>query len=166
MTNDKFDMEKDAILGIARDITWWEPNTRIYCKMVNTGKAPLMIPFRQRPGSIIAIDVHDAEHSNRLFDTGPLTSDRLIPFVSTDGPPPTLGGAFDQPDPADKVKATDANCGQMSKQENEEVMTLLNWFINERIFPTDPKKVTECLDGELVLPLIDGSHPPTAEKQR
>ena len=70
---------------------------------------------------------------------------------------------LDVPDPVD---SKDANCGQLSETQKEELMTTLDWFIHQGLFPTDPKRVPACLDGELTLPLIDESHSPVAGKQR
>lgn len=148
MPTDTFDMEKDAVLGEARGIQWWEPKTPLHCKLVDTDEAPLTIPLRQRIAKIIVVQVHDAERFNGSVQCRSSHTDRPSPLVSADRTPPTLGKVLHQPDPADRVKASDANCCQLGEPQNEELVTLLSWFINHELFPTDPKKLPECLDGE------------------
>lgn len=45
-------------------------------------------------------------------------------------------------------------------------MVMLDWFIRKNMFLTDPEAMSECLDGDFTLPLIDESHPPVAETKR
>lgn len=37
------------------------------------------------------------------------------------------------------VKVTDANRGELSEKQNGKLMTVLNCFIDQGLFPTDPK---------------------------
>ena len=71
------------------------------------------------------------------------------------------------PHPSDsQVKVSDANTGQLGRAEKSELMRLLRDFVEAGLFPIDPKRVPACINGELELPLIDGSSTPYAAKQR
>ena len=52
--------------------------------------------------------------------------------------------------------------GQQKKDRED----LLEAFITEDLFPTDPKRVSACVGDELSLPLIDEKCTPVSEKQR
>ena len=68
--------------------------------------------------------------------------------------------------PHKQVLVEEANCGQLGAKQKERLDHLLHHFITGGLFPTDPKLVLACVDGEPSPFLIDGSCAPDAEKQR
>lgn len=54
----------------------------------------------------------------------------------------------------------------MLGKHQTEVLTLVYESIIEGLFPTGPKRVPACLDGELSLILVDEFHAPVAEEPR
>ena len=115
---EKLDMEKGAVLEVARGVQWWERNTPIYVKVVNRGKTPASIPCGKPIARMIAVNTHDAERFSRLLNNSPLTSDRPSPQPSAEIQPRT-GPSSEEPEPVDAVRASDANCGQLSAQQKE-----------------------------------------------
>ena len=61
---------------------------------------------------------------------------------------------------------SEANFGQISAGQKHVFVKMLQTFADEGLFPTDPKRVPACVDGELTLPLIDEACRPIAAKQR
>ncbi|CAM9542910.1 unnamed protein product [Sphacelaria rigidula] len=60
----------------------------------------------------------------------------------------------------------DANLGQLSAPKKQELLTLLNEFRRQGIFPADPKNVRPCDQGKIHIPLRDERCKPVATKQR
>ena len=38
-----YDTNSGAIVGMAREVQWWEPGTPLHCKVVNTGRATAVV---------------------------------------------------------------------------------------------------------------------------
>lgn len=80
-------------------------------------------------------------------------------------PSPDTGWIPEQPELGNRMKASDTYSGQLSKDQKAELIATLDCLIGRGLFPTDPKRVPACMDGELTLPLIDESQPPIGKKR-
>lgn len=89
---------------------------------------------------MIAVNTNDAKRFNSFSNTEPLTSDRLgmLPWPST--PSPDTRRIPNQPHLAERVRASDADCGKLSEDQKAEPMATLAWFIKKGLFPTALKR--------------------------
>ena len=106
---------------------------------------------------MIAVNTRDPERFKSLFDSSPSTVDQGTPSAQVPHVETSIG---------ERVSARKENCGQLSVQQKHQLETLLEHFISGGLFPTDPKRVPACIDGELTLPLANETSTPAADKQR
>ena len=164
LPTEDYDLDKDALVGIARGVQWWIPGTPVSCRVVNRSKVPGAVPTNRVVARLVAMNTRDTARFNSLLHQGPSTTDppsspqashtRQPSAEETDEGPPTA------------VRVEDANYGQLSLQQKQELEQLLQHFIDRGLFPNDPKRVPACVGGELQLPLIDENCTPVAERQR
>ena len=65
------------------------------------------------------------------------------------------------------VDEADANCGQMTQPEKDQLVGVLARFRDAGLFPLNPKRVPPCNGDKLRIPLIDEAGKPfTAKQQR
>ena len=136
---------------------WWEPGTPIYCKLVNRGNTEAKVQRGHPVARMIAVNTRDPERFKSLFDSRPSTVDQGAPSAQVPHVETSIG---------ERVSAQKANCGQLSVQQKHQLENLLEHFISGGLFPTDPKRVPACVDGELTLPLANETSTPAADKQR
>lgn len=141
-----------------------EPNDPCFSTLVNRSKKPSVGSQGHTIARIVAIITHDSERFNNPFKMGPPTSDRpglchLQSSLSYVGLESYLS------DPENATGTSDGNCGKLDGQQKEGPMVMLDWFIRKNPLSTVPKRVPECLDGELTLPASDESHAPVVKKQ-
>ena len=135
----------------------------VQCKIVNRGNSFAKIGRGPPVAYMIAENTRDTQRFNSLFDSGPSTIDPSAPSLEQLRPPkPTTP----EHQTHEQVRVEDAICGQLGVKERAHLDSLLHHFITGGLFPTDPKRVPACVNGELSLPLIDESCTPVAEKQR
>lgn len=159
----KFDLDDEATLGVARAVMWWTPGTPVYCKLVNRGNLDSAIVGRPVVARMIALNVRDESRFRSLFDESPSVLDPPVPCPDAPSPEPVFvsGAAVDR-----KVDVRNANLGQLGALQKHQLVNVLSAFIEEGLFPIDPKRVPACIDGELELPLINEFCTPYAAKQR
>ena len=135
----------------------------LHCKIVNSGKLFAKLVKGHPVAHMIAVNTRDTERFYNLVDSSPSTVDPRAPSPEQLRltKPATL-----EHQPHEQVRVEDANCGQLSVKQRARLDSLLHHFISGGLFPTNPKRVPACVDGELSLPLLDESCTPVAEKQR
>ena len=159
---EKYDLDKGALVGLARGVQWWRPGTPVTCKLVNRGNLPGRVPIGSPIARLIAMNTRDAARFDSLFHHGPSTTDPPHADTPPHAPMAREGGSGE----STPVRVEDANYGQLGVQQKWELEELLQHFIDRGLFPTDPKRVPACVGGELALPLIDEGCTPVAERQR
>ena len=163
LPTEKYDMERGALVGVARGIQWWDPGMPVRCKIVNRGNKFAKLVRGHPVAHMIAVNTRDTYRFYSLVDSSSSTLDPSA--LSPEQLRPTKPAVLEH-QPHEQVCAEDANCGQLSVKQRAHLDSLLHHFISGGLFPTDPKRVPACVDGELSLPLIDESCTPVAEKQR
>ena len=159
---DKYDMETGAEVGVARGVQWWEPGTPVYCKIVNRSNTRGKVLRGHPIARMIAVNVRDSARFQSLFDANPSTVEPSVPPLK----PQTVDENGTDNTPVECVKTENANLGQLSVDQKQQLGDVLQEYIDAGLFPSDPKHVPACLNGELTLPLIDESCRPVAAKQR
>lgn len=160
-----FDLGTSVTVGIARAVMWWTPGMPVYCKLVNTSKVDAVLSGSPVVARLVALNVRDNTRFGSLFDTSPSTIDPPLPRADTlASEPSTDSDSEDTPPP--KVDVKDANMGQLGALQKHQLVEVLSAFIEDGLFPIDPKRVPACIDGELELPLINEFCTPFAAKQR
>ena len=161
----RFDLESGATVGVARAVMWWTPGTPVYCKVVNTSKVDSVISGRPTVARMIALNVRDPARFDSLFDASPSAVDPPACITDTaPASPPSEPSVPPVPPPT--VDVREANLGNLGALEKDQLIDVLSLFIEEGLFPIDPKRVPTCVDGELELPLINEFCTPFAAKQR
>ena len=163
LPTEKYDMERGALVGVARGIQRWDPGMPVHCKIVNRGNSFAKLVRGHPVTHMIVINTRDTERFYSLLGSSPSTLDPRAP--SPEQLRPTKPATLEH-QPHEQVRVEDANCGQLSVKQRAHLDSLLHHFISGGLFPTDPKRVPACVDGELSLPLIDECCTPVAEKQR
>ncbi|CAB1110204.1 unnamed protein product [Ectocarpus sp. CCAP 1310/34] len=164
LPTERFDLEKGATVGIARAVMWWTPGTPVYCKLVNRDAQVVEVTNGSICARMIALNVRDRGRFDSLFDDTPSTVDPPLPD-------PVVVPTRDTSDETSAaspptVRAADANMGQLGALQKQELVEVLATFVEEGLFPIDPKRVAACGGSELELPLIDEFCTPHAAKQR
>ena len=113
---------------------------------------------------LIAVNTRDSHRFYSLFHHGPSTTDLPSQHSAGDQQSITEESKGEVLERSPKVRARDTNCGQLGGQQKKDLEDLLDAFIAEDLFPTDPKRVSACVGGELSLPLIDERCTPVSEK--
>ena len=81
LPTENYDLEKGAVLGVARGIQWWEPGTPLLCKVVNRSPNECLIRAHQHIAQVVAVNVDDEERFRSLFLTpDPEHQDEDAPF--------------------------------------------------------------------------------------
>ena len=52
---------------MTRGVQWWEPGTPLYCKMVNTDRAAVVVRSGHPIAKVIALNVRDDDRFRALF---------------------------------------------------------------------------------------------------
>ena len=133
----------------------------VRCKIVNRGNSFANIVRVPPVAHMIVVNTRDTECFYNLVDSSPSTLDPKVP--SPEQLRPTKPAVLEH-QPHEQVRVEDANCDQLSVKQRAHLDSLLHHFILGGLFPTDPKRVPACVDGEL--PLMDESCTAVAEKQR
>lgn len=159
---ERFDLDTGAPVGVARGVSWWTPGTPVYCKLVNRTKDQGCVVGSAVIARIIAVNVRDRSRFESRFDDSPSTVDPPLP------PPPPISVPSPSPgsEPEPKVQVQNANMGNLGSLQKDQLVDVLSLFIEEGLFPIDPKRVPACINGELELPLINEFCTPFAAKQR
>ena len=164
LPTDDYDLDKDALVGVARGVQWWVPGTPVSCRVVNKSKSPGAVPTNRVVARLVAMNTRDTARFNSLLHQGPSTTDLPGPRQASHVEQPSAEEADGGPPTA--VRVEDANYGQLGLHQKRELEQLLQHFIDQGLFPNDPKRVPACVGGELQLPLIDENCTPVAERQR
>ena len=162
LPTERFDLERDAVVGVARAVMWWTPGSPVYCKLVNRGKGTVSIEGSRVIARMVALNVRDQPGFESLFDTSPAASDP--PLLPRETAPPRDASA--PTDPSTRVRVEDVNMGTLGSLKKQQLVEVLAAFIEDGLFPIDPKRVPACMNGELELPLINEFCTPFAAKQR
>ena len=64
---EKYDTDSGAVVGMARGVQWWEPGTPLYCKVVSTGRAAVVVRGGHPMAKVIALYVRDEDRFRTLF---------------------------------------------------------------------------------------------------
>ena len=112
---------------------------------------------------MISLNVRDPARFGSLFDDSPASVDPPLPMRALDT---SCASNTGRTEPVTKVQASDANLGTLGSLQKQQLSRLLETFVEDGLFPIDPKRVPACIDGELELPLINESCTPFAAKQR
>ena len=109
---EKYDTGSGAVVGMARRVQWWEPGTPLYCKVVNTGRAPAVVRSGHPIAKVIALNVRDEDRFRSSFVHLPNPPANPLP-ESTDYPPPVLESSSNE-SPARGVELSDTNVGKLN----------------------------------------------------
>lgn len=113
---------------------------------------------------VVAPNIRDKTRFESLFDTWPSTTHPPIPrSPAATKPTPVPGDPSSTPSVVD---VRDADRGQLGALQKHQLVMVLSVFIEDGVFPIDPKRVPACIDGKLELPLIIEFCTPFAAKQR
>ena len=110
---------------------------------------------------MIALKARNAHRFQSLFDGSPSARDPCIPEPPKP-PPPTATTAESPPE----VQVKDADPTQRGPNEKWQLVDALREYITAGLFPSDPKRVPTCIQGELTLPLKKEARISVAEKER
>ena len=158
----KYDTDSGAVVGMASGVQWWEPGTPLYCKVVNTGRAAVVVRSGHPIAKVIALNVRDEDRSHALF-VHPLPPD---PHPKRSDVPSSLPDSNDDKTPARGVVLADANIDQLSVTQKNQLMSALKPQNVAGLFPEDTKRVRACTVRVLRIPLIDEDCAPIAAKQQ
>ena len=137
----------------------------VYCKLVNRTNQPEVVAATTSVARMVALNVRDAARFESLFDTRPSVLDPPVAPPTTDCAPPVV--ATDPTlEPHPKVKVENANMGTLGTLQKDQLVPVIVRFIEEGLFPLDPKLVPACINGTLELPLINEFCTPFSAKQR
>ena len=163
LPTERFDLKRGALVGVARAVLWWQPGSPVYCKLVNRSKENAEVTGSGVIARMIALNVRDAARFESLFDEAPSAVDLPLPLQALNVPcvPSKINV-----DLATRIVAADANLGTLGALQKQQLISILEDFIADGLFPVDPKRVPACISGELELPLINESCTPFAAKQR
>ena len=108
LPTEKYDMDRGALVGVARGIQWWNLGMPVYCKIVN-GENLFAKIVRDHPvAHMIAVNTGDTERLNSLFDSSLSTID---PRASSLGQLRPTKPTTPEHQPHEQVRVEDANCG-------------------------------------------------------
>ena len=160
---EKYDVNKGARIGVARSVMWYTPGSPVYIKVVNRTNEDFDLVGSAPIARMVAVNVRDPARFHSLFDPAPSTVDPPSP----EPPFPTARTPDDRPaEQEQKVRVEDANLGTLGAAQKQQLVRVLRRFVEEGLFPLDPKRVSACVDGELELPLLNDHCSPFAAKQR
>ena len=160
----KYDTDSGAIVGMARGVHWWEPGNPLYCKIVNTGRAAVVVRSGHPIAKVIALNVRDEDRFRELFVHPPPPPANPVPEPADE--PPPVSKADTSEAPTRGVDLSDANLGQLSVRQKNQLTNVLRPKNVAGLFPEDPKRVRACKVRELRIPLIDEGCVPIAAKQQ
>ena len=161
LPKEAYDLGKPAVLGVARGVIWWKPDTPVACKLLNRGNEPAKASNSTPIAHMIVLNSRNAHRLQSLFDKSPSTTDPCIPKPPKPLPPTATPG-----EAPPECQAKDANLGQLGPHEKWRMADALQQDITAGLFPSDPKQVPACIGGELILPLKNEICTPAAGKQR
>lgn len=87
---------------------------------------------------MIAVNTHDAKLFHRSLNTDSLWLDRPSVLPSPITSSLDTGEVLEPTDIGELVRAEYATCRQPIINQKAELMDTLDWFIERRLFPTDP----------------------------
>ena len=116
---EKYDLEKEALVGIARGVQWWTPGNPVICKLVNRGKMPGRVLWNHPVARLIAVNTRDSHRFYSLFHHGPSTTDLPSQHSAGDQQSITEKSKGEVPERSPKVRARDTNCGQLGGAAEE-----------------------------------------------
>ena len=160
----KFDTDSGAVVGIARGVEWWEPGTSLYCKVGNTGRAAGVVRREHAIVKVIKLNVRDEVRFCALFIHPPQPPANPPPEHPDDSPPVLKSGINETPTRG--VELSDANVGQLSVRQRNQLRSVMQPQNVAGMFPEDLKRVRRCTVRELIIPLNDGKCAPIAVKQQ
>ena len=163
LPTERFNLEKGALVGVARAVLWWLPGSLVYCKVVNRAEETAVVEGNRVVARMVALNVRDPARFESLFDGFPASVDPPLPLRAVDT---SCASNTSRTELLTKVQASDANLGTLGSLRKQQLSRLLETFIEDGLFPIDPKRVPACIDGELKLPVINESCTPFAVKQR
>ena len=144
LPTERFDLEKGALVGVARALLWWLPGSPVYCKVVNRSKQTAEVEGNRVIARMIALNVRDPARFESFCDDSPASVDPPLPLRARD-----MSGASNtgRTAPLTKVQASDANSGTLGFLQKQQLSRLLETFIEDGLFPIDPKRVPARIDG-------------------
>ena len=114
LPTEKYDMERGALVGVARGIQWWDPGMPVRCKIVNRGSSFAKLVRGHPVAHMIAVNIRDTERFYSLVDSSPSLDPRA---PSPEQLRPTKPAVFEH-QPHEQVRVEDANCGQLSVKQS------------------------------------------------
>lgn len=139
-------------------VQWWDLDTPLYRKVVNTGRATVVVRSGHWIAKIIALNVRDDDRFRARFVHPPsLTHSRSRPTS------PRLPSTRTMRNP--RPVLADANIGQLSVGEKNQLMSVLKLQNFAGLFPEDAKSVADCTGKVLRIYLADERCAPIAAKQ-
>ena len=73
LPTEKNDMERGAMVGVARGIQWWDPGMPVHCKIANGGNSFAKLVRGHPVAHMIAVNTRDTERFYSLVDSSPST---------------------------------------------------------------------------------------------
>ena len=165
LPTEKYDVvDKGAEIVVAKSVMWWVPGSPVYVKVVNRTNKQFDLVGAAPIARMIALNVRDKARFQSLFDDTPSSVDPPLPeppLAKEHNASSRVSDDYER-----TVRAGDANMGTLGALQKQQMIDVLTVFIEEGLFPIDPKRVPACIDGELELPLINEHCTPFASKQR
>ena len=126
LSTEKYDMDRGALVGVARGVQWWDPGIPVQYKIVNRGNLFAKIVRGHPVAPMIAVNTRDTERFNSLFYSSPSTLDPRAPSLEQLRPAePTTS----EHQPHEQVRVEDANCGQLGVKQKAHLDSLLHHLI-------------------------------------
>ena len=122
LPTEKYDMERGALVGVARGIQWWDPGMPVHCKIVSRGNSFAKLVRGHPVAHMIAVNTRNTERFYSLVDSSPSTYDPRAP--SPEQLRPTKPAVLEH-QPHEQVRVEDANCGQLSVKQRAHLDSLL-----------------------------------------
>ena len=160
----KCSTDSGAVVGMAWGVQWREPSTPLYCKVVHTGRAAVVVRCGHPIAKVIALNVRDGDRFCALFVYPiPPVPD---PSESLADDPPAVPVSGNNATPTRGVVLSDANIGKLTVRQMNRLMGALQPQNVSGLFPEDTKRVRACTVRELRIRLIDEECEPIAAKQQ
>lgn len=147
------DLEQGASVGVARSVCWWQQGMPVYCKLVNRSKTSEVLVAEGPLARMVALNVRVATRFESLFDDQPSVVDPIVELPDPEVRPPVV--AVDSLKSIPTVKVGNANMGTLGAPQKDQLVSVLVRFIEEGLFPIDPKLVPACVDGTVELTPLD-----------
>ena len=157
--HEKFNLKWGVDIGIPRGIQWWEPGNPLKCKVTNVATRPISI-FKGVPVATVAtVNNFDTPRIQSLLKFAPQTC------TEDEGRTTHVSGRqADSRKLARQSNLDEANIGQLSPTEEEELMEVLKEYAD--VFAANPKAVAACRGPPMRLELKDPNSAPYVASMR